>query len=42
MSDAPRPTGPRSIARSVGLGAVAFCATLILLFGFANFVSRSR
>ena len=41
MSDAPRPPGPRSIARSVALGAVAFCATLILLFGFSNFVSRS-
>jgi len=41
MSDAPRPPGPRSIARSVALAAVAFCATLILLFGFSNLVGRS-
>ena len=41
MSDAPRPTGPRSIARSVGLGAVAFSATLILLFGMVSIVGRS-
>ena len=39
--DAPRPTGPRSIARSVGLGAVAFSATLILLFGMVSIVGRS-
>ena len=36
MSDDPRPDGPRTIARSVGLGVVAFSATLILLFGFAS------
>ena len=41
MSDDPRPDGPRTIARSVGLGVVAFSATLILLFGFASLVSRS-
>jgi hypothetical protein len=41
MSDASHGHGPRSIARTVALGAVAFCATLILLFGFSNFVSRS-
>ena len=41
MSDDPRPPGPPAIARSVGLGAVAFSATLILLFGFASLVSRS-
>lgn len=45
MSDAPRPPGPRSIARlvarSVALGAVAFSATLILLFGLSSLVGRS-
>jgi len=44
MSDDPRPPGPpgpRSIARTVALGAVAFSATLILLFGFTSLVSRS-
>ena len=41
MSDAPPPSGPRSMARTVALGAIAFCATLILLFGFSNLVSRS-
>jgi hypothetical protein len=41
MSDAPRPPGPRSIARSVALGVVAFSATLILLFGMVSFVGRS-
>jgi hypothetical protein len=41
MSDDPRPPGPRTIARSVGLGVIAFSATLILLFGFASLVSRS-
>ena len=41
MSDAPHGPGPRSIARSVGLGAVAFSATLILLFGFVSLVGRS-
>ena len=29
------------MARTVALGAIAFCATLILLFGFSNLVSRS-
>ena len=29
------------MARTMALGAIAFCATLILLFGFSNFVSRS-
>ena len=29
------------MARTVALGAVAFCATLILLFGFSNLVGRS-
>ena len=29
------------MARAVALGAIAFCATLILLFGFSNLVSRS-
>ena len=42
MSDAPRPAGPRSIARSVGLGAVAFSATLILLFGMVEHQSAGR
>jgi Calcineurin-like phosphoesterase len=41
MSDDPRPDGPRTIARSVGLGVLAFSATLILLFGFASLISRS-
>ena len=41
MSEDPRPPGPRTIARSVGLGVVAFSATLILLFGFASLISRS-
>jgi len=41
MSEDPRPSGPRTLARSVGLGVVAFSATLILLFGFASLVSRS-
>src|SRR6476469_3869015 len=41
MSEDPRPPGPRTIARSAGLGVVAFSATLILLFGFASLVSRS-
>ena len=41
MSEDPRPPGARTIARSVGLGLVAFSATLILLFGFASLVSRS-
>ena len=29
------------MARTVALAAIAFCATLILLFGFSNLVSRS-
>jgi hypothetical protein len=41
MSEDPRPSGPRTLARSVGLGVVAFSATLILLFGFASLISRS-
>ncbi len=41
MSHAPRPPGPSSIARSVGLGVVAFSATLILLFGMVSFIGRS-
>ena len=41
MSDAPRPPGPRSIARSAALGVVAFSATLILLFGLVSFVGRT-
>jgi acid phosphatase type 7 len=41
MSDAPQRHGPRSIARSVGLGVVAFSATLILLFGMVSIIGRS-
>ena len=41
MSDDPRWHRARTIARSIGLGVVAFSATLILLFGFASLISRS-
>ncbi|MEP6639409.1 MAG: metallophosphoesterase [Chloroflexota bacterium] len=41
MTDAPPPSGPRSIARSVVLGTVAFVATFLLLFGLLNVARRS-
>jgi hypothetical protein len=37
----PEPAEPRSLARGLGLGLVAFVATFILLFGLANLVRPS-
>ena len=43
MTDPP-PHGPpaRDLARNIAVGAVAFAATLILLFGFATLILQSR
>jgi hypothetical protein len=43
MTD-PSPNGPpaRDLARNVAVGAVAFAATLILLFGFSTLILQSR